>query len=150
MKKIILILTSVIVVCGLLTYYYLQNDKKMIYNFACYVTNDSTKLDEVINNYLLCDKNSKAITLIQLEYIRKEYNKSPTNKIKVYSYQKAIEQKIIKETIVTEDYDNVYIIFYNNQLQVPILLNSDSKIISISTINKGEVRFFMRIDKRKS
>jgi hypothetical protein len=151
MKKTISILIAILTICaGSYYYYYMQSDKKMINDFACDVTNDAIKLEDVINSNLLCSKNSKTITLIQLEYIRTEYKKNPSNKITVYSYKNAVEKKKIKDHIVSDDYDNVFIIFLNDKIQIPILLNKNSKIIAISTINKGGPRFFMRIDGGKN
>lgn len=148
MKKTILILIAITSISGVL-FFYLQREKIIIKDFACEVINDNIKLEDIINSYLLCNKNSKPMTLIQLEYFRNEHKKNPSNNITIYSYKDAIEQKIIEDHIVSEDYDNVFIIFLNDQIQIPILLNSDSKIIAISTINKGDLRFFIRIDGKK-
>ena len=121
----------------------------MITDFAYDVTNDVLRLEDVIHKYLLCNKDAKAITLIQLEYIRTEYKKNPSNNFRVYHYDDAIEQKVIEDNIISEDYNNVFIIFINDKIKLPILLNANSKIIAISTINKGQSRFFMRIDSPK-
>ncbi|MDP3681973.1 MAG: hypothetical protein Q8R22_14175 [Flavobacterium sp.] len=149
MKKTILILIAILAVCAGSYYYYMQSDKKMINDFACDVTNGAIKLEDVINKYLLYNKDSKEITLMQLEYIRTEYRKNPSNNITVSSYEDAVEQKKVEDHIVSEDYDNVFIIFVNDKIQIPILLNANSKIIAISTINKGGPRFFMRLDGKK-
>lgn len=149
MKKTILILITITAIGGVL-FFYMKNEKKIIKDFACELTNDTIKLEHIMNSYLLCDKNSKSMTLIQLEYIRFEYKKKPSNNIVVYSYKDAVEQKKIENHIVSDDYDDVFILFLNDKIQIPILLNADSKIIAISTINKGGPRFFMRIDGKKN
>jgi hypothetical protein len=149
MKKTILILTAILAICGGSYYYYMQSEKKMLCDFAHDVIDNSIKLDDVIVKHIKCSKEEKKMATYILEYYRDEYIKNPSNNISIYSYEEAVEQKIIEDNIVSENYDNVFVVFLNHKNTIEVLLNSDSKIIAISTINKGGTRFFMRLDGEK-
>lgn len=148
MKKIISILVLSSILCIGYYCYYINSDKKLLKDFAFEVVDNSVKLNDIINKYMICDKAAKSLTLMQLEYIRVEFKKNPSNNIIVYSYKDAVKQKKIKDNIVSKDYSNVNIILFNEKLDLSVLLNSNSKIIAISTLNKGDTRFFMRIDEK--
>lgn len=145
MKKIFIILLLITTIFGGV-YFYMKNEKRILKGFACEMVDDTIKTEDIINKYLLCDKRAVALTLMQLEYTRNEYKQTQSKKIAIYSYKDAVNKKKIKDQIVSDVYDNIYIIFLNDKIKIPILLNNNSKIIAISTLNKGGTRFLMRID----
>lgn len=148
MKKAMLILAAVLAIYG--GYYlYMHSNKKILCDFAHNVIDNSIKLDNVIVKHIKCSKEEKKMATYILEYYRDEYKKNPSNNIAIYSYEEAVEQKIIEDNIISENYDNVFVVFLNDKNTIEVLLNSDSKIIAISTINKGGTRFFMRLDGKK-
>jgi hypothetical protein len=143
MKTTLLILLSVF---GL-NFSYSQNEKKILSDFGHAVANDNIELEKVIDTYLNYDPKAKEITLQQLQGCRDKW-KLKSEDVAVYSYNEGLTNGKGFE-IVTGKYDlnRIYFIYFNKELTIPILLNSNSKIISISTMNKGETRFLMVIGK---
>lgn len=146
MKKNIFIL-FIIISIGLIIISY-SDDKKILKKFADDVINNSIPIEQVINNYIVCDEKSKFMTTLQLEYFRLEFKKRPLN-IVIYTFKEAKKQNKEIEGIVSKDYDKVFFIYFNDTLKMSLLLNENSKIIAISTLNKGGKRFFMRTDGKK-
>lgn len=126
----------------------LSSDKKLLKNFADDVINENIKMEQIIEKYISCDKKAKTMTTIQLESIRAEFKKHPLE-IRIYSFNEA--KKVGKEIkgIVSDNYDKVYFIYFSNKSYLSLLLNENSKIVAISTLNKGGTRFFMRTDGKK-
>jgi hypothetical protein len=122
-----------------------SNDKTSLKKFADDVVNNSFPIEQVIDNHIICDENSKFMTVLQLKYFRIEFEKRPSN-IVVYSFKEAQNQNKEIEGIITNDYNKVFFIYFNDTLKMSLLLNENSKIIAISTLNKGGKRFFMRTD----
>lgn len=147
MKKNIFILVFIISICIL--FFYPSSDKKSLNNFGDDVINDTIKFEQIIEKYIICDKKAILMTTIQLESVRTEYKKHPSE-ICIYSFKDAKKQGKEIKGIVCDNYDKVYFIYFNDKLYLSILLNENSKIIAISTLNKGGKRFFMRTDGEKS
>lgn len=141
MKKYIIIF---IISIGILIFY-LSSNKRLLKNFADDVINDNITIEQIIEKHIICDKKALLMTTIQLEFVRAEYKKNPSG-ICIYSYEKAKKEGKEIKGIVSDNYDKVYFIYFNDKLYLPILLNENSKIIAISTLNKGGTRFFMRTD----
>lgn len=121
-----------------------ENEKINLKNFGNAVTNDNVKLEKVIDEYIPCDEKAKKITLLQLQMCRDEYKKKPS-KITVYSYNEALAKgKGYK--IESNEQDYVFFIYFNKDFIMPVLLNSNSKIISFSAMNKGGISFFIKIN----
>lgn len=116
----------------------------MLRDFAQDVINEDVKLEKIINQYIPCDKRAIEINVLVLEYFRSEYKKRPSS-VSVHTYKERKDDKIF-EGLVSEDYENVYLIDFGEKLHMSILLNKDSKIIAISNMNKGGTRFFIRTD----
>lgn len=152
MKKTILISIAILAICGS-SCCYLQSDKKMIYDFASEVVDNTVEIDDVVAKYIKCDKMGKEIAIIFLNHFRKGYakNTSPES-IKIQSYKKAMRSGT-KIGIIAEDYDSdkVFYIYFKDSIKMPILLNDESKIIAISFgLNKGgDINYFMRLDGEK-
>lgn len=146
MKKIISILTVLSLIGGGYYLYYMQSDKKLVNDFAYEVFENSVQTEDIIIKYMKCNKIGKEMALALLKYHRNEYKKKPGT-IKVYSYKEATKLKNPTK-IVSENYNKVYLIYLNNKFQMPILLNEESKIISISYgLSKGERNYtLMRFD----
>jgi hypothetical protein len=125
-----------------------SNDKTSLKKFADDVVNNSFPIEQVIGNHIICDENSKFMTSLQLKYFRVEFEKRPSN-IVVYSFKEAQKQNKEIEGIIANDYNKVFFIYFNDTLKMSLLLNENSKIIAISTLNKGGKRFFMRTDRNK-
>ena len=146
MKKVILILTVILLVGGGFYSYYLNSNKKLVKDFACDVFETSVKPEDIIAKYMKCNKIGEEMALTLLKYHRNDYNKNPGT-IKVYSYKEAMKVKYPAK-IISENYEKVFLIYLNNKFQMPILLNKESKIISISYgLSKGEKNYtLMRFD----
>jgi hypothetical protein len=141
MKTTLLILLSVF---GL-NFSYSQNEKKILSDFGHAVANDNIKLEEVMDTYLNYDSRTKEITLQQLQFWRDKWKFDP-NKISVYTYVEALSKGKGHEIETTKyDYDRIFFICFNEE-SMSILLNSSSKIISISAMNKGGRRFLIVIE----
>lgn len=143
MKKFIFILAVIISI--LIIFSNLSSDEKLLKNFADDVINENIKIEQVIKKYIICDIKAKKMTTIQLESIRAEFKKLPSE-ICIYSYKNAKKEGKEIKGIVCDNYDNVYFIYFSNKSYLSLLLNENSKIIAISTLNKGGERFFMRTD----
>lgn len=124
---------------------YPSSDKKLLKNFADDVINNNVKIEQIIDKYIICDKKAIIMTTIQLESVRAEYKKHPSE-ICIYSFKEAKKEGKEIKGIVCDNYDKVYFIYFNDKLYLSFLLNENSKIIAISTLNKGGTRFFMRTD----
>lgn len=144
MKKLILILTIIFVICIGSYYFYWQSDQKLLKDFAFEVTDDEVKFEKIMAHYIKCKKESKPIVLFFLKLYREEFKKNP-GAIKVYSYNEAIKLDNGNE-IVSDNYDKVYFIYLNEKARIPILLNNERKIIALSILNKGGTRFFLTVD----
>lgn len=143
MKKFIFI-SIIIIIIGILILNY-QSDKKLLNSFGQDINNNNIEIKQIIENYMICDEKAKEMTTLQLEYIRMEFNKNPS-KILIYTFKEGIDKGEKINGIAHNNYDRVYFICFNDKLEMPILLNENSKIIAISTLNKGGERFFMRTD----
>lgn len=117
----------------------------MLKDFAQDVINENIKFEKIIDQYIICDKRAIEIDLLVLDYIRSEYKKHP-NTISVYTFKEKENDERLN-SLVSDNYENVYLIDFGDELHMPILLNKDSKIIAISTMNKGGKRFFITTDK---
>lgn len=144
MKKFIIISIIIIISIGILILNY-QSDKKVLNRFGQDVISNNIEIKKIIENYMICDEKAKVMTILQLESIRTEFNKNPT-KILIYTFKEGIDKGEKINGIEHNNYDRVYFIDFNDKLKMPILLNENSKIIAISTLNKGGERFFMRTD----
>lgn len=141
MKNKILIIALILVISVGYYLYYMQSDKKILNDFAYKVVGDSVKLEKVIDTYLNYDIKAKEITLLQLQSYKNDWNKNPKGII-VYSYEEAMA-KGKGYNIESAKHDYIFFIYFNENLKMPVLLNTDSRIISICTINKGGRRFFL-------
>ncbi len=86
MRKFIFIL--VLFVSILLFFLNRSSDKKLLKNFSDDLVNENIKIEKVINKYIVCDVKAIEITTIQLEYIRAEFKKFPSE-INIYNYKQA-------------------------------------------------------------
>ncbi len=143
MKKYIFILVFIIFICTLILYP--SSEKKLLKNFADDTINDNVSIEKIIEKYIVCDEKAILMTTIQLEFVRAEYKKHPSE-ICIYSYEEAKKEGKEIKGIVCDNYDKVYFIYFNDKLYLTLLLNKNSKIIAISTLNKGGARFFMKTD----
>jgi len=139
MKTILLILLSVYGVA----FSYSQNEKKMLTDFGNAVINDNIGLDKIMDTYINYDQRVKEITLLQLQSYRDDWNKDPKDII-VYSYEEAIAKG--KGYQIKSKRGNIFFIYFNEDIKMPVLLNADSEIIAISAMNKGGRCFFLNTD----
>jgi hypothetical protein len=144
MKKIIFFLVLAILILFSISKLYTSPEKKMLRDFAYDVINEDVKLEKIIDKYIICDKRAIEINVLVLEHFRSEYKKRPSS-VSVHTYKERKDDKIF-EGLVSDDYEKVYLIDFGEKLHMSILLNKDSKIIAISTMNKGGTRFFIRTD----
>jgi hypothetical protein len=141
MKKIIFFLVLAILILFSISKLYTSPEKKMLRNFANDVINEDVKLEKIIDKYIICDKRAIEINVLVLEHFRSEYKKRPSS-VSVNTYKERKDDKIF-EGLVSDNYEKVYLIDFGEKLHMSILLNKDSKIIAISTMNKGGARFFI-------
>jgi hypothetical protein len=144
MKKTIFFLVLAILILFSISKLYTSPEKKMLRDFAYDVINEDVKLEKIIDKYIICDKRAIEINVLVLEHFRSEYKKRPSS-VSVHTYKERKNDKIF-EGLVYDDYEKVYLIDFGEKLHMSILLNKDSKIIAISTMNKGGTRFFIRTD----
>jgi hypothetical protein len=144
MKKTIFFLVLAILILFSISKLYTSPEKKMLRDFAYDVINEDVKLEKIIDKYIICDKRAIEINVLVLEHFRSEYKKRPSS-VSVHTYKERKDDKIF-EGLVSDDYEKVYLIDFGEKLHMSILLNKDSKIIAISTMNKGGTRFFIRTD----
>ncbi|MNX71686.1 hypothetical protein D3C86_1030110 [compost metagenome] len=151
MKKVLIILSIILLSIGANSCYYFRSDKKMLKDFAFEITDKSIKLDSVIFKYIQCDSSGKEMALFLLKYCRENQNLKQ-NQIKIYSYYESLNFNTTLKNI-SEEYDKsrVYLIHFNDKLKMPILLNENSKIIAVSFgLDKGDnVNYFRRLDGKK-
>jgi len=136
MKTILLILLSVFGIA----FSYSQNEKKVLTDFANALINDNIGLKKIIDTYINYDQRAKEITLQQLQLYRDGLQSNYEGTI-VYSYEEAIAKG--KGYEIKSKRGNIFFIYFNEKINMPILLNADSKIISICAIDKGGRRFFL-------
>jgi hypothetical protein len=141
MKKIIFFLVVAILILFSISKLYTSPEKKMLRDFANDVINENVKLEKIIDKYIICDKRAIEINVLVLEHFRSEYKKRPSS-VSVHTYKERKDDKIFKG-LVSDNYEKVYLIDFGEKLHMSILLNKDSKIIAISTMNKGGTRFFI-------
>jgi hypothetical protein len=141
MKKIIFFLVVAILILFSISKLYTSPEKKMLRDFANDVINENVKLEKIIDKYIICDKRAIEINVLVLEHFRSEYKKRPSS-VSVHTYKERKDDKIF-EGLVSDNYEKVYLIDFGEKLHMSILLNKDSKIIAISTMNKGGTRFFI-------
>jgi hypothetical protein len=117
----------------------------MLNDFATDVINEDIKPEKIIDKYIICDKRAIEIDVLVLKYVRSEYKKHPSS-ISVHTFKEKENDERLN-SLVSDNYENVYLIDFGDELYMPILLNKDLKIIAISTMNKGGKRFFITTDK---
>jgi hypothetical protein len=153
MKKTILILVGILAICGGYYYHNTQNEKKMLIDFAYEVVDHNVKINDIATKYIKYNKLGKEIAVLLLEHYRKGYDKNNSDvSIKVYSYLEAIKSgKEIGNVSENYNYNKVFFLYLNDKVQIPILLNDESKIIAISFgLDKGgSINYFMRLDGEK-
>lgn len=141
MKKLFFFSVLAILILFSISKLYTSPEKKMLRDFAQDVINEDVKLEKIINQYIPCDKRAIKLNVLILEFIRSEYKKHPGN-ISVYTFKERENDEIFKG-LVSDHYENVYLIDFGEKLSFPILLNEDSKIIALSVMNKGGTQFFI-------
>lgn len=145
MKKIILFFVLAILILFSISKLYYSPEKRMLKGFAQDVINENIKIEKIIDKYIICDKRAIEIDILVLKRFRSEYKKHPCN-ISVYTFKERENDKRLKG-LVSDHYENVYLIDFGEKLHMPILLNKNSKIISIVAMDKGGTQFFITTDK---
>lgn len=139
-KKSFFLVLAILILISILKLYS-SPEKRMLKDFATDVINEDIKFEKIINQYIPCDKRAIKLNILILEFIRSEYKKHPGN-ISVYTFKEKENDEIFKG-LVSDHYENVYLIYFGEKLSLPILLNEDSKIIALSVMNKGGTQFFI-------
>jgi len=125
--------------------------KKLIGEFAASLSNDNMPTREIISKYMKLnemplDKKKLVDSILSLQVnALRDFAGSCQKPYEIYTYEEARHKNLSGFfEIQSDDLKNVYFLECKSDELLPFKISEDHKIISFSTMSKGNMRYFLK------